>query len=446
VLGSITVLPALLSRLGHWVDRPRLPLLWRLNRRIGRGGISKHVVGPVVRHPKAALVAGGALVAALAAPALGMTVHESNLKTLPADIPQVQTFRTMSAEFPSQGAHASVVVKARAADADVVRDALDDLQATALGTGDFVDGLTDPVQVSADRTVTVLRLVMPYDESDERVDGAIERLRDDLVPPALAGTPSLGAEHAVGGSAAESYDNAHHLRSFLPVVVGFVLLLTMLMMGLAFRSVVIAGVSAVLNLASVGVAFGLLTLVFQHGWFEGALDFSSPGFIIDWLPMFILVVLVGLSMDYHVFVLGRVREHVRNGLPARLAVERGVTDTAGVVTSAAAVMVSVFAIFATLSMLEMKMMGVGLSAAILLDATVIRLVLSAGDPHPARRPRLGTRHPAPGGRAGRRERPGIPAGRVAAREAWATESRVADAARDSSRGRDACDQDNKRAY
>ena len=119
----------------------------------------------------------------------------------------------------------------------------------------------------------------------------------------------------------------------------------------------------------------MLTLVFQHGWCEGALDFTSPGFVIDWMPLFVLVVLVGLSMDYHVFVLGRIREHVAGGLPTRLAVERGISDTAGVVTSAAAVMVSVFAIFATLSMLEMKMMGVGLSAAILLDATVIRLVM-----------------------------------------------------------------------
>ena len=375
VLGSITVLPALLSRLGHWVDRPRLPLLWRLNRRIGRGGISRHVVGPVVRHPVAALVGGGLLVAALAAPALGMKVHESNLDTLPADIPQVQTFRTMVAEFPSQGGKVSVVVKAPAGAQDRVRAALTALQADAVRSGDFVDGLDQPFVVSADRTVTVLHLLMPYDESDPRVDGAVERLRGDLVPPALSGLDRLGAEHAVGGTVAEDHDSAHHLRHYLPIVVGFVLLLTMLTMGWAFRSVVVAVVSSALNLASVGVAFGLLTLVFQHGWFEGALDFSSPGFVIDWLPMFILVVLVGLSMDYHVFVLGRVREHVQNGLPARLAVEKGVTDTAGVVTSAAAVMVSVFAIFATLSMLEMKMMGVGLAAAILLDATVIRLVL-----------------------------------------------------------------------
>jgi RND superfamily putative drug exporter len=256
-----------------------------------------------------------------------------------------------------------------------VRAALRDLQADAVSSRDFVDGLPDPIEVSSDGTVSVLRLVMPYDETDRRIDGAVERLRDDLVPSALAGLGGSGAEHAVGGMAAENYDGAKHLRTRLPIVVGFVLLLTMLMMGLAFRSMVIAAVSSVLNLASVGVAFGLLTLVFQHGWFEGALDFQSPGFIIDWLPMFILVVLVGLSMDYHVFVLGRIREHVQNGLPARLAVLRGVTDTAGVVTSAAAVMVSVFAIFATLSMLEMKMMGVGLSAAILLDATLVRLVL-----------------------------------------------------------------------
>ena len=118
-----------------------------------------------------------------------------------------------------------------------------------------------------------------------------------------------------------------------------------------------------------------MTLVFQHGWFSGSLDFSSPGFVIDWIPLFVMVVLVGLSMDYHVFVMSRIREHVRDGLPTRLAVQRGIADTAGVVTSAAAVMVSVFAIFATLSMMEMKMLGVGLAAAILLDATLIRLVM-----------------------------------------------------------------------
>jgi RND superfamily putative drug exporter len=372
VLGSITVLPALLAKLGRWVDRPRVPLLWRLNRRIGQGGISRRILGPVTRRPVAALIASGAVVVLLALPALGMRIHSGNLQTLPDDIPEVQTFKTMTEEFPSEGTTADVVVKAPASDQDAVAEALAGLQSDAAATGHFVAADPAPVQMSKDGTTTVLTLAMPYDESDERVDSAIEELRTDLAPAAL---DDLDAEYAVGGGAAESLDFVNQQKDRLPIVIGVVLLLTLLMMMMAFRSVAIALVSTLLNLASVGAAFGILTIVFQHGSFSGALDFSTPHFVIDWIPLFVMVVLVGLSMDYHVFVLSRVREYVRKGLPTRLAVERGVTDTAGVVTSAAAVMVSVFAIFATLSLMEMKMMGVGLSSAILLDATVIRLVM-----------------------------------------------------------------------
>ena len=264
------------------------------------------------------------------------------------------------------------MVKAGADDRDAVGEALRGLDRDAVDTADFVGSGGDPVRVSADGTTSVLSLAMPYDESDPKVDHAIESLRTDLAPRALS---DLEAEYAVGGDAAESLDYVNRQHDRLPLVIGVVLLLTLLMMGLAFRSVPIALVSTALNLASVGVAFGILTIVFQHGWGAGALDFTSPGFVIDWIPLFVMVVLVGLSMDYHVFVISRIREHVQNGLPTRLAVAQGIRDTAGVVTSAAAVMVSVFAIFATLSMMEMKMMGVGLSAAILIDATVIRLVM-----------------------------------------------------------------------
>ena len=371
VLGSITVLPALLARLGRWVDRPRVPLLWRLNRRIGKGGLSRRLLGPVLRRPVAALVVSGLAVAALSLPAFGMKLQEANLDTLPDAIPEVTTFRAMADAFPSEGTTTTVVVKADAGQRVDVRAALDDLEARATASGEF-EATTDAVQVSEDGRTSVLRLGLPYDESDPRVEDAVDTLRADLAPPAL---DELHAEYAVGGDAAEARDFVERLRTWLPIVVAFVLLVTMLMMAIAFRSVPLALVSCVLNLASVGVAFGLLTLVFQHGFAEGLLDFSSPGFVIDWIPLFVLVVLVGLSMDYHVFVLSRVREHVRRGLPTRLAVERGISETAGVVTSAAAVMVSVFAIFATLSMLEMKMMGVGLSAAILIDATLIRLVM-----------------------------------------------------------------------
>jgi RND superfamily putative drug exporter len=371
VLGSITVLPALLAKLGRWVDRPRVPLLWRLNRRIGKGGISRRVLGPVLRHPVAALIVGGAVVAALAVPALGMKTHSGNLDTLPHDIAEVQTLKDVIEEFPSEGPVAQVVVRASAGDRAEVGAQLDELSRDAVASGMFRQP-SAPVEVSEDGRTSILELAMPFEESDEQVDEALELLRGQLVPAAV---DLPGSDVAVGGGPAESFDAQQRMSDRLPLVIGFVLLLTFLMMVFAFKSVPIALVSTVLNLGSVAVAFGLMTLVFQHGVGESLLDFTSPGFVIDWIPLFVLVVLVGLSMDYHVFVVSRIREHLDRGLPARLAVQRGVSETAGVITSAAAVMVSVFAIFATLSMLEMKMMGVGLSAAILLDATLVRLVI-----------------------------------------------------------------------
>jgi RND superfamily putative drug exporter len=227
--------------------------------------------------------------------------------------------------------------------------------------------------VSDDDTAAVLSLVAPTDEgTDESVD-ALHKLRDDLVPQYL--DPVGAEEQAVGGGVAESQDFAQNQRDKLPLVLAFVLGLTLLMMGITFRSVVIALVTTVLNLLSAAAAFGVLTLVFQHGWFESLLGFTAPGFAITWIPLFVFVILVGLSMDYHVFVLSRVREGMRRGLSPREAVQAGVSETAGVVTSAAAVMVAVFGIFATLGMMEMKQMGVGLAAAILIDATLVRVIM-----------------------------------------------------------------------
>jgi len=378
VLGSITVLPALLIKLGRWSDRPRVPLLWRLSRRLqrrlGHGGLSRRLLSPVVRHPAAALLLSGLVIVGLAVPALGMKTHSGTLDTLPATIPEVQTIKAISASFPAdEGASATVVVAADPADRGEVTAALQRLTREAVATGVFVAS-GEGVQTSTDGSTSLVVLGMPYDETDDRVPAAVHQLRDELVPAALGDLPA-GSETGVGGGAAEDVDFVQQQQGRLALVIGFVLLLTMLIMAVTFRSVPLALTSTALNLASVGAAFGVLTLVFQHGWFSDQLGFTSPGFVIDWLPLFVLVVLVGLSMDYHVFVLSRVREHVGRGLPTRLAVERGISDTAGVVASAAAVMVSVFAIFATLSMIEMKMMGVGLSAAILLDATLIRLVM-----------------------------------------------------------------------
>jgi RND superfamily putative drug exporter len=370
VLGSISVLPALLVLLGRWVDRPRVPLFWRLNRRIGRGGVSSRLLAPVLKHPVAALVGSVVVMILLAIPAVGMRMHSGNIDTLPASIPEVQTLRDVQQAFPVEGASATLVVKTDAGDQQIASEALRTLEEDAIATGDFV-ATDEEISTSKDGTTSALRLAMPYQESDERVDEALRDLREDLAPAALSGVD----EYAVGGGAAESLDQADQMSERLPIVVGFVLLLTLLIMLVTFRSIPIAIVSTLLNLGSVGVAFGFLALFFQHGWGEGLLDFTNPGFVIDWIPVFVLVVLVGLSMDYHVFVVSRIREHLRAGMSTRDAVALGVRDTAGVITSAAAVMISVFAIFATLSMLEMKMMGVGLSIAILFDATLVRLVM-----------------------------------------------------------------------
>ncbi|NPC95497.1 MMPL family transporter [Nocardioides sp. zg-DK7169] len=369
VLGSITVLPALLATLGRWVDRPRVPVLWRLNARIGRGGISSRLLSPVVRHPVAALLVSSLAVVALAVPALGMRTGHADLDTLPADLPAVGTMKAIAAEFPTEGASARVVLRSEAGETAMTR-ALTGLGRDALAAGDFTG--TSEVRVSADGRTATLELGTDWAETDPRAREAVTALREDLAPAALDG---VDGEHAVGGGVAEALDYDQDQRLALPLVIGTVLLLTMLMMYGAFRSVPLALLSTALNLASVGVAFGVLALVFQHGWGSAALGLTAPGFVIHWIPLFVLVVLVGLSMDYHVFVVSRIREHVASGLPTRVAVERGIADTAGVVTSAAAVMVSVFSIFATLSMMEMKMMGVGLAAAILLDATLVRLVL-----------------------------------------------------------------------
>lgn len=372
VVGSLTVLPALLAKLGRWVDRPRIPLLWRLNRRIGVGGISGRLVRPVIRRPMvSALVAGGVLLA-LTIPALGMKMHQGTIDTLPQDIPAVQAYQRLQQSFPSERPAIDVVMQTGGKGSlDAARNALEDIESTAVDAG-LATVVDNPIAVSEDGRTAVLSLSAAHPEGDARNDSSIKQLRDTIVPRA---TESLGGtDTAVGGIVAEGFDYENQ-PSMLPWVIAFVLILTLVMMGWTFRSVTIALLTTVLNLLSVGAAFGVLTLVFQHDWFNGLLNYESSGFVVDWIPLFCFVVLIGLSMDYHVFVLSRVREGLRQGLPYERAVEFGIRETASVVTSAAAVMVSVFAVFATLDMLEMKQMGVGLSVAILIDATLVRLVL-----------------------------------------------------------------------
>ena len=229
------------------------------------------------------------------------------------------------------------------------------------------------MDVNPDKTVATISIGIAGDGTDERSQQALDTLRDDVVPSTLGSTS--GVEAYVTGGPAQARDFNDTLKSHLPLVVGFVLMAAFLLLLVTFRSIVIPIKAIVLNLLSVGASYGVLTLIFQHGWFKSLLGFSETGPIVQWLPLFLFVILFGLSMDYHVFILTRVREAFDKGMSTEDAVSYGIKNTAGVVTSAAIVMVGVFAIFGSLSWMLFKQMGVGLAFAVLLDATIIRGVL-----------------------------------------------------------------------
>jgi putative drug exporter of the RND superfamily len=376
VIGSLTVLPAILAKLGRWVDRPRVPLLWRLSaRRSGAPKFWPAVLRPALRHPLVTLVVSVGLLLALAAPALGMKMKFPGMEDLPRTTPAMQAYDRLTAAFPSTGTVHFVAVQAPASEAAEVKGALTTLAQRAGSDPLFAPVEADgpDIEQSADGTVTTLGVATPYASRTDEARDSLDRLRGDLVPATLGGLSTV--EYAVGGDVAGSVDYAEHVRGKLPLVMGFVMILTFLVMTLTFRSVVVALTSILLNLLSASAAYGLLVLVFQGTWAEGILGFESMGSIVTWLPLFLFVVLFGLSMDYHVFVVSRIREAVRRGVSNRDAVAYGITSSAGTVTSAAIVMVAVFSIFATLSTIDMKQLGIGLAAAILLDATIIRAVV-----------------------------------------------------------------------
>ncbi len=377
VIGSLTVLPALLAKLGRWVDRPRIPFLWRLT--ASRQGVAPRnrfwsaLLRPALRYPVVTLVLSAGALVALAVPALGMNLKLPGIQDIPRTTPVMQAYDRMTTAFPSTGTQHVVVVRAAAGQAGQVKATLDELAARAKTDPLFAHDRQPELTTSPDGTVTLLAIGTPYNTGTADGQRSLDRLRGDLVPSTVG--QLSGVEYAVTGPIAGTGDYSQHVKEKLPLVVGFVLLLTFLVMAWTFRSVVVALTAIVLNMLSVAAAYGLLVLVFQHTWAERLLDFRSNHGVVSWLPLFLFVVLFGLSMDYHVFVVSRIREAIHAGVPNREAVAQGITRSAGVVTSAAVVMVGVFAIFGTLSTLDMKQLGVGLASAILIDATIIRAVV-----------------------------------------------------------------------
>jgi uncharacterized membrane protein YdfJ with MMPL/SSD domain len=371
VLGSLTVLPALLSRLGDRVNSVRVPLLHRLQRPQGGGRAWGWTLDRVLRRPLlAALVSAGVLVA-LALPALGMNTVLPGVEALPQNLSAVQTYKRLERAFPGEQAPAVVVVKARSIDDPKVEAAIGELRRKAVASGEA----HEPVTVAVNDARTVARIEIPIvgNGSDDTSFRAISTLRDDVIPATVGRLD--GVQAGVTGDAASSKDFDAAIRGKAPLVFAFVLAFAFLLLLVSFRSVVIAIKAVVLNLLSVAAAYGVLVLVFQHGWGSGLLGVDYTGGVMAWLPVFLFVILFGLSMDYHVFILSRIREAYDRGLKTEDAIAEGIKSTASVVSSAAIVMVFVFSIFGTLSLIMMKQFGVGLAAAVLIDATIVRGVL-----------------------------------------------------------------------
>jgi RND superfamily putative drug exporter len=264
-----------------------------------------------------------------------------------------------------------VVVKAPDVRTAQVRDAIGELERRALASGQMFEPIE--VDVNPAGTVAVLSIPIAGNGEDSASNGALDTLRDDLVPSTVGQLPETVT--GVAGNTAVSRDFNTQFKRRAPLVFAFVFALTFILMLLAFRSIVIALKAIVLNALSVAAAYGVLVLVFQDGVGRNLIGASDTGAIVSFLPIFLFVILFGLSMDYHVFIISRIREGVDRGMSTDDAVSHGIKITAGVVTSAAAVMVLVFAVFATLSFDLLKQFGVGLAVAVLIDATIIRAVL-----------------------------------------------------------------------
>ena len=375
VLGSLTFLPAILSMLGPWTDRGRIPFLGRRRTAARESRFFAALARAVVRRP---LVWGGvAAIAllALAAPALRLNLEDPGIHSLPPDVPVVHSLADISQAFPGGPVPAEVVVTSSDG-ADLggkqVTRAIAALHGQVAGTHGAIREPISSAMFGHDQ-VLVISVPLAGSGTDATSSNALMTLRDHTLPATLGTVP--GISYAVTGLTAGNHDFDAQLAKTVPWVFVFVLGLAFLLLMASFRSVYIPALSIGLNLLSVGAAYGLMVLIFQDGHLEGPLGFTAYGGITAWLPLFMFVLLFGLSMDYHVFILSRIRELRLGGASARHAITGGIASSAGVVTSAAAIMVAVFSIFATLSLIEFKMFGVAMAAAVLIDATIVRGVL-----------------------------------------------------------------------
>ncbi|SFE04999.1 MMPL family transporter [Blastococcus tunisiensis] len=371
VVGSLTVLPALMSWLGDRIEKGRVPFTGRRRRAPGQGRFWPAVLGVVLRRPLVAAVVSGGLLIGLAVPAFGLTLRNEGIADLPQDLPVIATYERIAEAFPGGSDPAEVVVAADDVTAPDVQDAIADLRTEALATGVMFEPIT--VETNEGGTVAVVSVPLAGDGEEQASRDALGTLAEDVVPTTIGAVDGVTAVTAGNTALSIAFEDLVAERT--PWVFGFVLVLAFLLLLVSFRSVVVALTALTLNLLSVAAAYGALVLVFQHGWGGDLIGLEATGAIVNWIPLFLFVILFGLSMDYHVFILSRIREARDRGESTSQAIASGITRSAGTVTSAAMIMVFVFLCFVALSMTSMKQIGLGLALAVLLDATLVRAVL-----------------------------------------------------------------------
>jgi uncharacterized membrane protein YdfJ with MMPL/SSD domain len=371
VVGSLTVLPALLAWLGDRVEKGGVPIISRMPWNAGESGLWARVLNPVLRHPVVSVIAAGGLLVVLAIPAFSLHLAVPGPSALPQNLAVVKTYNKIQATFPGDAIPAVVVIRSGDVTSPQMARAILALRERAAANPMFKQPST--LKINPAHTVAEVDIPLSGNGNDSASFGALAALRNTLIPATVGSVPDTTAD--VTGETASSKDFNDTMKSHAPLVFAFVLSAAFLLLLVTFRSLVIPIKAIILNLLSVGAAYGVLVWIFQYGHLESLLDFKSTGSITSWMPLFLFVVLFGLSMDYHVFILSRIREAFDRGRSTEEAVAHGIKSTAGVVTSAAVVMVSVFAIFATLSLLIFKQLGVGLAVAVLIDATLVRGVL-----------------------------------------------------------------------
>jgi uncharacterized membrane protein YdfJ with MMPL/SSD domain len=371
VVAALTLLPAVLSLLGDRIDRLRVPIVGRTLDR-GSAGESRFwgaIVRRVMAHPAVSLVAAVAFLLLLAAPLLRMDIGAAGISTLPDRLVSKQGYLALERSFPAAGADPVQIVINGQIETPEVQAAVERLRAQ-LEEDPAFGAVT--MEVNPEGDLALMQVTVAADSlSDEAVE-AVKRLRSEYIPETFQ---AADARALVTGNTAENIDYFDVMTFWLPIVFAFVLGLSLVLLTVAFRSIVIAGTAIVLNLLSVGAAYGLLVAVFQEGWGAGLLGFQQVETIEAWVPLFLFAVLFGLSMDYQVFLLSRIRERYSQTGDNADAISFGITSTARIITGAALIIVAVFAGFAAGDLVMFQQMGFGIAVALLIDATIVRSVL-----------------------------------------------------------------------